>query len=160
MRKRTTRRRLDDFYRKQTNSLRVLPNFIIIGAARSGTTSLFENLMRHPCAVPPKVKTLLLRPFLRKRCGLVSKSLLAHSSQVLLRENPRPKVRYRRSYTELFFQSPRPRENIQDASICQTHSPRARARSKDQAFPCNEIALISFIHVIEIVERCCRASCR
>lgn len=34
----------------------VLPDFLIIGAAKSGTTSLFYNLIQHPGIVPPKVK--------------------------------------------------------------------------------------------------------
>lgn len=32
-----------------TSPLRVLPNFIVIGVVRGGTTSLFENLSKHPC---------------------------------------------------------------------------------------------------------------
>lgn len=32
-----------------TSPLRVLPDFIVIGVVRGGTTSLFENLSKHPC---------------------------------------------------------------------------------------------------------------
>ena len=32
-----------------TSPLRVLPDFIVIGTVRSGTTSLYENLSKHPC---------------------------------------------------------------------------------------------------------------
>ncbi len=32
-----------------TSSLRVLPDFIVIGVVRGGTTSLYENLSKHPC---------------------------------------------------------------------------------------------------------------
>ena len=32
-----------------TNSIRVLPDFIVIGAAKSGTTSLYHYLAQHPC---------------------------------------------------------------------------------------------------------------
>lgn len=32
-----------------TSSFRVLPDFIIIGAKRCGTTTLYENLAEHPC---------------------------------------------------------------------------------------------------------------
>ena len=35
-----------------TASSRVLPDFIIIGTARSGTTSLFYNICEHPCVIP------------------------------------------------------------------------------------------------------------
>lgn len=35
-------------------SLNRLPNFLIIGASRSGTTSLFFNLIKHPCISGPK----------------------------------------------------------------------------------------------------------
>jgi len=35
-----------------TSSLRVLPDFIIIGTARSGTTSLFYNICEHPSVIP------------------------------------------------------------------------------------------------------------
>ncbi len=35
-----------------TGSLRVLPNFIIIGAMKSGTTSLYKYMSEHPCILP------------------------------------------------------------------------------------------------------------
>ena len=35
-----------------TASSRVLPDFIIIGTARSGTTSLFYNICEHSCVIP------------------------------------------------------------------------------------------------------------
>jgi len=35
-----------------TGSMHVLPNFLIIGAARSGTTSLYQYLIKHPSIVP------------------------------------------------------------------------------------------------------------
>lgn len=35
-----------------TGSAHVLPNFLIIGAARSGTTSLYEYLTQHPSIIP------------------------------------------------------------------------------------------------------------
>lgn len=39
-------------FRFATNSMRSLPNFIIIGASRSGTTSLYYNLNQHPNIYP------------------------------------------------------------------------------------------------------------
>jgi hypothetical protein len=47
------RRQLERSYRSLTSPLRVLPDFLIIGASRSGTTSLFQALIGHPCVVPP-----------------------------------------------------------------------------------------------------------
>lgn len=35
-----------------TNHIRVLPNFLIIGAAKCGTSSLYHYLTRHPCVAP------------------------------------------------------------------------------------------------------------
>ena len=35
---------------------RVLPDFLIVGAMKSGTTSLFSYLVQHPGIVPPRVK--------------------------------------------------------------------------------------------------------
>lgn len=35
-----------------TSPLRVLPDFLVIGAVRSGTTSLYDNLSKHPCIFP------------------------------------------------------------------------------------------------------------
>ena len=32
-----------------TSSVRVLPNFFVIGAGRTGTTSLYHYLNQHPC---------------------------------------------------------------------------------------------------------------
>ena len=42
-----------------TSSLRVLPNFIIIGAMKSGTTSLSYNISEHPCVTPPKLDEIV-----------------------------------------------------------------------------------------------------
>jgi hypothetical protein len=39
-------------YRTATSRLRLLPNFIIIGSARSGTTSLYNYLVQHPGIAP------------------------------------------------------------------------------------------------------------
>ncbi len=38
-------------YRKVTGLIRLLPNFIIIGGQRCGTTSLYHYLIQHPCVV-------------------------------------------------------------------------------------------------------------
>ena len=35
-----------------TGSWHVLPDFLIIGARKSGTTSLYRNIVKHPCAEP------------------------------------------------------------------------------------------------------------
>ena len=35
-----------------TGSLRVLPDFLIIGAPKCGTTSLYGYLAEHPCVLP------------------------------------------------------------------------------------------------------------
>ncbi|MCW3992275.1 MAG: sulfotransferase domain-containing protein [Candidatus Bathyarchaeota archaeon] len=40
------------YYRMFTSQIRVLPDFIIIGGQRCGTTSLYNNLVRHPCIAP------------------------------------------------------------------------------------------------------------
>jgi Sulfotransferase domain len=45
--------RLRADYRELTGSLRGLPSFLIIGAQRSGTTSLFNYLVQHPQVLPP-----------------------------------------------------------------------------------------------------------
>ena len=42
-------RSLNKLFYTTTASLHVLPDFIIIGASRSGTTSLYEYLNQHPC---------------------------------------------------------------------------------------------------------------
>jgi hypothetical protein len=39
-----------------TNNLRVLPNFLIIGASKCGTTSLYYYLIQHPSVVPALTK--------------------------------------------------------------------------------------------------------
>lgn len=43
-------------YRTVTSSLRLLPEFIIIGTARSGTTSLYNYLVEHPNVSPALMK--------------------------------------------------------------------------------------------------------
>ena len=43
-------------YQNLTSSLRVLPNFIIIGAGRAGTTSLYSYLIQHPAIFAASTK--------------------------------------------------------------------------------------------------------
>lgn len=45
-----------DLVREATASLRVLPDFVIVGAMKSGTTSLYHYLASHPQVVPPQRK--------------------------------------------------------------------------------------------------------
>jgi len=47
-----------DLFREATASLRVLPDFIIVGAMKSGTTSLFHYLAAHPQVVAPQHKEI------------------------------------------------------------------------------------------------------
>jgi len=44
------------FYRTVTSSIRLLPDFIIIGAQRGGTTSLYAYLSQHPQIAPAATK--------------------------------------------------------------------------------------------------------
>lgn len=39
-------------FRRVTAGLRVLPDFVVIGAQRSGTTSLYDYFLRHPQVIP------------------------------------------------------------------------------------------------------------
>jgi hypothetical protein len=57
---RTTRRQLKRGYEvvaRSTGAGRLVPGFLIVGAQRSGTTSMFKTLIQHP---------MVARPFLRK----------------------------------------------------------------------------------------------
>jgi len=47
------KRRHINIKRRITGPLRVLPDFLVIGAQKSGTTSLFNDLMSHPCIRRP-----------------------------------------------------------------------------------------------------------
>jgi hypothetical protein len=51
-------RRLRSDYRTLTAPLRGLPAVLLIGAQRSGTTSLFNYLVRHPAVLPPLGKEI------------------------------------------------------------------------------------------------------
>ena len=44
------------FYRLSTCYLRVLPDFLIVGAQKCGTSSLYRNLVKHPSVIPAFVK--------------------------------------------------------------------------------------------------------
>lgn len=46
------------FYRTITSSIRLLPDFIIIGAQRGGTTSLYAYLSQHPQIAPAALKEI------------------------------------------------------------------------------------------------------
>jgi Sulfotransferase domain len=45
-------------YRRLTSNLRLLPQFLIIGAQKSGTTTLFDYIAEHPCIGSPTAKEL------------------------------------------------------------------------------------------------------
>lgn len=51
-------RRLRAGYREMTGPFRGLPSLLIIGAQRSGTTSLFNYLVQHPRVLPPYGKEI------------------------------------------------------------------------------------------------------
>ncbi len=48
--------RAEDLYRQLTAPLRILPDFLIIGVQKGGTTSLYSYLMEHPSILPPRTK--------------------------------------------------------------------------------------------------------
>ena len=48
----TGRMLLEGHYRRFTSALRALPDFIVIGAQKAGTTSLFHYVSQHPAVVP------------------------------------------------------------------------------------------------------------
>jgi hypothetical protein len=45
-------RRTDWLIRRLTSGARVLPDYLIIGTQRGGTTSLYNYLVQHPCVLP------------------------------------------------------------------------------------------------------------
>jgi len=49
---------LNEKYRECTSFLRVMPDFIIFGAKKCGTTSLYNYLIQHPCIIPAKQKEI------------------------------------------------------------------------------------------------------
>lgn len=44
------------FFRILTSSVRTLPDFLIVGAQKCGTTSLYNYLTEHPCVMPAVMK--------------------------------------------------------------------------------------------------------
>ena len=55
----------DDSLRKLSNGNRMLPSFLIIGAAKSGTTSLYANLIEHPNILPSSKKEISYFQFMQ-----------------------------------------------------------------------------------------------
>jgi hypothetical protein len=53
---RTQWRRVDGAYREATASRRALPDFLIVGEAKCGTTSLYDDIVRHPAVLEAAVK--------------------------------------------------------------------------------------------------------
>ena len=47
-----------NLFRVITSPFRILPDFLIIGAAKSGTTTLYDLLSQHPNVFPAKEKEL------------------------------------------------------------------------------------------------------
>src|SRR5579864_5277786 len=45
-------RLFDKLYRGMTGALRLLPDFLVIGTQRGGTTALYHYLETHPCIKP------------------------------------------------------------------------------------------------------------
>ena len=74
----------DRFYRKITNRFRMLPDFLIIGGAKSGTTSLFAHLVEHPNIIPGSMKEMSFfqylsnnkTPFYRSHFPIKRKNLI------------------------------------------------------------------------------------
>lgn len=50
------RTRLKRAYRLSTSWMRLMPHFMIIGAQKGGTTSLYQYLVEHPCIAPIYIK--------------------------------------------------------------------------------------------------------
>ena len=46
---------IEKFYRGITSSIRLLPDFLIIGTQRGGTTALYHYLKTHPCITPATI---------------------------------------------------------------------------------------------------------
>jgi Sulfotransferase domain len=46
---------VEKLYRGITSSIRVLPDFLIIGTQRGGTTALYHYLKTHPCIIPATI---------------------------------------------------------------------------------------------------------
>jgi sulfotransferase family protein len=46
---------IEKLYRGITSSIRVLPDFLIIGTQRGGTTALYHYLKTHPCIIPATI---------------------------------------------------------------------------------------------------------
>lgn len=44
------------FFRRWTGPLRTLPDYIIIGAQKAGTTTVYDNLVKHPAIEPCDIK--------------------------------------------------------------------------------------------------------
>ncbi|MGI8907524.1 MAG: sulfotransferase domain-containing protein [Candidatus Sumerlaeaceae bacterium] len=42
--------------RRLTGPLRVLPDFLILGAQKAGTTTIYDNLVKHPLVLPADIK--------------------------------------------------------------------------------------------------------
>jgi hypothetical protein len=49
-------RRVTDAVGQVTKERRVLPDFLIVGAQRCGTTTLFRTLVQHPAVMPPTLR--------------------------------------------------------------------------------------------------------
>jgi hypothetical protein len=51
-------RKVDGVYRAATASKRALPDFLIIGASKCGTTSLYDDIVEHPSVIEAAVKEI------------------------------------------------------------------------------------------------------
>lgn len=49
-------RRIDGVYRTATARFRMLPDFLIIGASKCGTTSLYDDIVEHPAVLEAAIK--------------------------------------------------------------------------------------------------------
>src|SRR5712691_5644063 len=49
---------IEKFYRAMSYPIRLLPDFLIIGTQRGGTTSLYHYLQAHPCIGPASTKEI------------------------------------------------------------------------------------------------------
>ena len=72
-------------YQRATSRLRALPDFVIFGASKSGTTSMYDYLGAHPLVVPCRAKELHFADRPRNAANRVSPQAAGNEPTLLYR---------------------------------------------------------------------------
>ena len=115
-------------FRFSTRHMRVLPDFLIIGGQKCGTSSFYRNLVKHPSIVPAFDKEIYFS-MVNFTKGLTGIEHIFHYYPIsIMLQKYAGKISHRRGYSRLYFSSACPQKSFGGAPTCQNNSSSQKPR--------------------------------